>query len=95
MPETILHDETVIVLTIVASVDGLHGYTVVVISLIDSREDDFPESIIWFEESVYRFDANPDRLGAIGTVKAVSKFEENVLYSATDESGKNLELYCV
>lgn len=75
-------------LTIVASADGVSGYSVVIISIVDDNET--PDSTIWFEEQVYRFSTNPDRIGTIGTVKAFSKNEESISYSITGKS--NLDL---
>lgn len=80
-------DKSAIVLTLVASADGVNGYTVVIISIVDDNET--PDSTIWFEEQVYRFSTNPDRIGTIGAVKAFSQNEESISYSITDNSGKS------
>lgn len=85
IPESELENKAVIVLTIVATAGELNGYAIVIISIDDSESVD---STIEFEEEIYKFNTDPERVGVIGVVKATSTSGEAISYSLTDESGK-------
>lgn len=86
--ESLLKDKSIIVLTIIASVDKMNGYTVVLLSLIDNTVSS--NSSIEFEQDNYKFIAYSDRTGVIGAVKAVSTIAETISYRIVNETGKNL-----
>lgn len=86
LPPNVLQNSSVIVLTIVATVEDRSGYTVVIISIISEPAD----STIEFEEESYRFNTEPDRVGVIGAVRAVStSATESITYSISATEGKN------
>lgn len=81
-----LTDGSIIILTIVATVEDKQGYAVVIISYTSESS---VETVIEFEEDIYRFSTDPDRIGVIGAVRAVSTSTTEVIsYSITDSDGK-------